>query len=299
MTSSKSALIEQLSKSRIYRDYEAAFASATGLPLTLRHADSLALAFQGKGAENPFCAMMAESSKACAACLEVQEEIRDGERESAKTVTCFAGLCDTGIPIRVGSELIGFLQTGQVSLKPLTSAGFRKVAKSLVEMGAEVDLRRLEDAYFHSRMLTEEQYAGFVRLLEIFANHLSIVANQLMVQEATKESPFGRRVKAYVDEHMADDQIDLEHAAQALHVSTFYFCKMFKKTTGMTFTDYLGRVRIERAKALLLDHNKHISEVAYEIGFGSLSHFNRVFRKVTGRSPTEFRERLPHPAHRA
>jgi AraC-like DNA-binding protein/ligand-binding sensor protein len=297
MNSANISLIEQLSKSRIYRDYEAAFGSATGLPLTLRHADSLALGLQGQGNENPFCAIMAESSPSCAACLEVQELIRSTEGEAAKSVTCFAGLCDTGVPIRVGPELVGFLQTGQVSLKPLTSKGFHKVAQRLVEMGAKVDLRRLEDAYFHSRMLTEEQYAGFVRLLEIFANHLSLVANQLMVQEATQESPFGRRVKAYVEEHMADE-IDLEHAAHALHVSTFYFCKMFKKTTGLTFTDYLGRVRIERAKALLLDHNKHISEVAYEVGFGSLSHFNRVFKKVAGRSPTEYRERLPHPARR-
>lgn len=92
MTTSKSFLIEQLSKSRIYRDYESAFASATGLPLTLRHADSLALALQGKENQNPFCAIMAGASKTCAACLEVQEQIRNADGDSSKSVTCFAGL---------------------------------------------------------------------------------------------------------------------------------------------------------------------------------------------------------------
>ncbi len=295
MSTTRTSLIEELGKSRIFRDYEAAFTSATGLPLSLRHADSLALAQQGQPNENPFCALMAESSQACAACLEVQETIRASRGEGAESVTCFAGLCDTGVPIRVGPDLVGYLQTGQVSLKPLTSRGFRKVAQHLVAMGAEVDLRRVEDAYFHSRMLSPEQYAGFVRLLEIFAGHLGLVANQLLVQEDARESPFGRRAKAYVEEHLAEG-VDLERASRALHMSTFYFCRMFRKTTGLTFTDYLGRVRVERAKTLLLDRHRQVSEVAFEVGFGSLSHFNRVFRKVTGSSPTEYREELPHPS---
>lgn len=293
MSASKSTLIEQLSKSRIYRDYEVAFASVTGLPLSLRHADSLNLAAHGHLNENPFCRLMAEASQTCAACLEVQEQVRGSRGDSATSVTCFAGLCDTGVPIRAGEERIGFLHTGQVALKPLTRRGFRTVVQNLLALGAEVDLGKLQDAYFHSHTLTAEQYSGVVRLLEIFANHLSLVANQLVVQEATKETPFGRRVKVYVEEHLADD-INLEHASHALHVSTFYFCKMFKKTTGITFSEYLGRVRVERAKALLLDHNKHVSEVAFEVGFGSLSHFNRVFKKVAGSSPTKYRERLPH-----
>ena len=81
--------------------------------------------------------------------------------------------------------------------------------------------------------------------------------------------------------------------AKSLNTSTFYFCKLFKKATGLNFTDYVSRVRIEKAKNLLLNPNTRISEVAYEVGFQSLTHFNRVFRKVVGQSPTEFRKRLP------
>ena len=49
----------------------------------------------------------------------------------------------------------------------------------------------------------------------------------------------------------------------------------------MTFTDYLGRVRVEKAKSLLLNPNLRISEIAYAVGFQSLTHFNRVFRELT------------------
>ncbi len=81
--------------------------------------------------------------------------------------------------------------------------------------------------------------------------------------------------------------------AGAVNTSTFYFCKMFKKATGITFTDYLSRVRIEKAKNLLLNPNMRISEIAYAVGFQSLTHFNRMFHKLAGRSPTEYRETLP------
>jgi AraC-like DNA-binding protein len=67
---------------------------------------------------------------------------------------------------------------------------------------------------------------------------------------------------------------------------------MFKKATGMTFTDYLGRVRVEKAKNLLLNPHLRVSEIAYAVGFQSLTHFNRVFRALTGQSPTDFREKL-------
>jgi AraC-like DNA-binding protein len=67
---------------------------------------------------------------------------------------------------------------------------------------------------------------------------------------------------------------------------------MFKKATGINFTDYLSRVRTERAKNLLLNPNLRVSEIAYEVGFQSLTHFNRVFKRILGRSPTDYRGQL-------
>ena len=55
--------------------------------------------------------------------------------------------------------------------------------------------------------------------------------------------------------------------AKAVNTRTFCFCKLFKRVTGLTFTDYLARVRIEKAKTLLLDRNRRVSEVAYDVDF--------------------------------
>ena len=75
-------------------------------------------------------------------------------------------------------------------------------------------------------------------------------------------------------------------------MSAFYFCKSFRKATGLTFTDYVARVRVEKVKNLLLNPNKRVSEAAYEAGFQSLSQFNRVFRRVAGEPPSAYREKL-------
>ena len=52
-----------------------------------------------------------------------------------------------------------------------------------------------------------------------------------------------------------------------MHFSTFYFCKLFKKATGLTFTDFLNRVRVEKAKNLLENPHTRIGEIAYAVGF--------------------------------
>jgi AraC-like DNA-binding protein/ligand-binding sensor protein len=285
--------VEQLSRSQIYQDYERAFSRATGLPLTLRPVEIWQPAHRGKKTENPFCTLMASHSRTCAACLEVQEKLSQNTTQDAKTVTCFAGMCDSAVPIRVGNHLIGFLQTGQVRTKKPTRKQFLRATRQLLEWGLKVDLNQLEEAYFHTRVLTPAEYESMVRLLAIFGQHLSLVSNQLLIQQKNAEPPAITRAKQFIHAHQTDN-LSLSQVARAVNTSTFYFCKMFKRATGLHFTDYLSRVRIEKAKNLLLNPNARVSEVAYEVGFQSLTHFNRVFKKVTGQSPTAYRSNLPH-----
>jgi AraC-like DNA-binding protein/ligand-binding sensor protein len=282
-------IVERIASSDIYKDYERAFSEATQLPLALRPVEVWRFALEGTRHENPFCAMLAKCNRTCAACLETQKKMDDLPGTGARTVTCFAGLCDSAVPLQAGEKIIGFLQTGQVALRKPNATQFAKITKQLVDWGVTVDLMKLEDAYFASHFLAPQQYGAMLKLLETFAKHLSLLANQIAVQEEEAESPLVRRARAYVLANQADP-IDLTKVAQAMHVSTFYFCKMFKRTTGLTFTEYLSRVRVEKAKKLLLNPHLRISEIAYDVGFQSLTHFNRVFRQVVGQSPTSYRE---------
>ena len=235
--------------------------------------------------------MLAQKSRACAACLQVQQQLSETATHEAKTVTCQAGLCDTAVPVRMGDQLIGFLTTGQVFRKTPTEAQFNRTAKLLANWGVQANINELHEAYFNTRVLSSRQQESVVRLLTIFAEHLSMVSNQIVVQEQNAEPPVIARAKQFIAEHQTEE-LSLEQVATAVHTSKFYFCKMFKKTTGINFTDYLARVRTERAKNLLLNPNLRVSEIAYEVGFQSLTHFNRVFKRILGSSPTHYRAQL-------
>jgi AraC-like DNA-binding protein len=283
-------LIEALTESAIFRDYERAFSEATGLPVSLSPVESWQLPHRGKKTVNRFCEVMAQKSCSCAACLRTQGRLAEGAREAACTEQCEMGMYDTAVPIKLGSELLGFLQTGQVFCKKPTAAQFARVAKKLEEWGIPVD-HDIEEAYFATKVMTPEQYEALVELLSIFAQHLSLVANQVAVQQNNAEPPMITRARDFIKINQAED-LSLGQVAKAVNTSTFYFCKMFKKATGLNFTEYLSRVRVEKAKNLLLNPNLRISEIAFEVGFQSLTHFNRVFKKITGQSPSEFRGRL-------
>ena len=281
-------LIQRLGRSNLYSEFKQAFCVSTGLPLTLRPLDFWQLAHRGLPHENPFCAMIAQTNRGCAAYLEAEQSAVYAARNGSATVRCFAGLCHTAVPVKLGERTIGFLLTGQIALDLPSPARFEAIVRQLTEWGVSMDWNRLEEAYYRTRVLSSDQYAGLIRLLEIFGQQLSAMANRTMVQEMEAEPPLVRRAREYIVGHQADP-IDLDNVAKAMHVSTFYFCKTFKKATGLTFTEYLGRVRIEKAKALLLNPHLRISEIAYDVGFQSLTHFNRVFRQISGQSPTEFR----------
>jgi AraC-like DNA-binding protein/ligand-binding sensor protein len=287
-------LADLLQASEIYRDYERAFTETTGLPLTLRPKETLQLIMHGKRNESPFCALMARSNHSCAACLQMQQQIEQEACLQPKTLKCFAGLCDSAVPIRVGENLVAFLQTGQIFIHRPSKSQFARVARQLLAWGTEVDLKQVEEAYFQTRVLTREQYEAILRLLTIFAQHLAALSNQLMVKQTSVEPPMVQKARVFITEHQEED-ITLQQVARSVNASAFYFCKMFKKATGLTFTDYLARVRVEKVKNLLLNPHTRVSEAAFAAGFQSLSQFNRVFRKVTGESPSAYRAKL-HPA---
>ena len=284
-------LLEAMLSSKLFQDYERAFTEATGLPVALRPVESWQLPHHGKHHEGPFCALMAERSRACGSCLEVQEKLTQAATQGPATAVCPAGLSDTVVPVRLGDRLIGFLQTGQIFRKPPTQERFERTARLLAEWGIEMDRATLRQAYFATRVVPARQHEAVIKLLSIFAQHLSILSNQILVQHKNAEPPIITRAKAYLQEHQTEE-LSLGQVSKAVNSSPFYFCKMFKKATGLNFTDYVSRIRIERAKNLLLNPNLRVSEIAFEVGFQSLTHFNRVFKNTVGQSPTHYREQL-------
>ncbi|MEY4692057.1 MAG: hypothetical protein RIT19_2382 [Verrucomicrobiota bacterium] len=284
-------MIEALEHSTLYQGYQRAFTAATGLPLALRPMVTWRLPLHGKSGENPFCALTAERSRSCAACLQMQDRLAKSATGSACTMTCGYGLSETAVPIRLGNETIGYLQTGQVMLRKPTVARFRQAVEEAQRLGVDLDTRRARDAYFSTPVVSRQKMDSVATLLGVFADHLAIQSNQIAVQKACAEPPVITRAKRFIEEHHRED-LSLGQVAASVHTSLFYFCKLFKRHTGVSFTEYVSRLRTEKAKKLLLNPNLRVSEIAYEVGFQSLTHFNRVFKRILHESPTDYRERL-------
>ena len=87
-----------------------------------------------------------------------------------------------------------------------------------------------------------------------------------------------------------DESPDVNTVAASVHLSAPAFCRYFKKQTQMTFTDFVNQYRITQAKTLLLQ-DKSVSEVCYDVGFESLSYFNKLFKRITGENPSAFKKR--------
>jgi AraC-like DNA-binding protein len=219
----------------------------------------------------------------------MQEQLATGAQDGAtKTASCIAGLTDSAVPVKVGDRILGYLQTGQVTHRQVTHGDFRRVMDWLKRGGAQMDWAELEKRYLRTRVISQQQYHAILRLLEVFSQHLTVAAEQIATQQAHAEPPMVERARQLIEERHVDD-LSLDQVAHAVNVSTFHFCKMFKRATGMTFTEYLSTVRIAKAKKLLANPQLRVSEIAFEVGFASLTHFNRMFRRITGQSPTNFR----------
>lgn len=289
-----------LSESQILRDYQQAFAEVANVPLSFQTADAWQKGNAGHPKGNEFCTLVAAKLPECAMCVEAQAAIAGPGQTRTATTVCMAGLYESAVPVKLGEEILGHLKMGQVAMENPTRSQFKAVARHLVRWGLETDLRKLEEAYLHTRVIGREAYESMLRLLEVFAAHLAAVARQIPAElMPPKDPPMVERAKHYIQNHQ-DEPVELAEVARAVNASVHHFCKAFKKATGLTFTEYLGMVRVARATELLADPHARVSEVAYRVGFSSLNHFNRVFKKLQGQSPTEYRQKrcnnFAHPA---
>jgi AraC-like DNA-binding protein len=288
-----SAVYSTLKRSKSLRDVERAFHDATGLSLKLvRSGDPPVRLALGRH-ENTFCALMAASAPACAACLEVQRELqcRLSRKLASQEICCFAGMTELAVPVVVGGEHVATLLGGQVFQQKPGRRQFNRVARQLRKWGMSDRLRRIKRAYFCTPVVSEKQFQGAVRLLMMLATQLAESATHYVVSARKYEPPSVRQAKNFVYAH-AGERVTLCQIVDHVHVSKNYFCKIFKQATKMTFTEFVARVRVENTKKLLADPRWRMAEVADSAGFYSISQFNRVFRRYTGNSPTGYRAAL-------
>lgn len=161
----------------------------------------------------------------------------------------------------------------------LFNTGLRVLEKRGLEV-KEIMHDKFKDISTEQNHLTEQELISYV--LELYENIVKIGVKpsswKVDVQEIAK----------YIDNHYMED-IYLEQLADKFSVSLQYISKLLKEYWGMTFQEYIARQRIEKAKIQLLDTDKTVNEIAAECGYNNHVSFIRVFKKLEGVSPTQFR----------
>ncbi len=106
--------------------------------------------------------------------------------------------------------------------------------------------------------------------------------------EAVESNAFVKKVRDYIDESYRED-IALQDIAGAFGYSDVYFCKLFKQNFSMNFITYLNEYRMDKAKALLSDPMINIKDVSGKAGYRDANYFTRLFKRIVGMTPSEFR----------
>jgi AraC-like DNA-binding protein/ligand-binding sensor protein len=289
----KPLVFEDLARLTVIHYYETAFSKATGVSLKVVPPGEPKERFSFVESENSFCAVVTRSPMGCEACLETQRRAQRGAGRKlvSQQVSCFAGLTDVAVPVVVGGQHVATLMSGQVFRRQPTERDFQMVIKMLNgERNGEWE-KKVRKAYFETPVVDSDRFQAIVHLLNVFSQYLVDYASRHAIACSADEPEAVSNAKQFVQSHV-EETLTLKLVVEHVHVSRFYFCKLFKKATGMTLTEYVSRVRVEKAKTLLVDPSLRISEVVYAAGFGSIPRFNSVFKRYVGMPPTEYRTAL-------
>lgn len=147
----------------------------------------------------------------------------------------------------------------------------------------------LEELYF---IADSDDYIRDMRINEKLSSLLTCLMGESWHPEKHQDGHIGKRdiqqIKVYLDEHYSE-KITLALVADRFFINKHYLAKRFKEQYGVTLTTYLQQVRITHAKRMLRFTDKKVEEIGLECGVGALTYFSRVFKKIEGVSPSEYR----------
>ncbi len=116
------------------------------------------------------------------------------------------------------------------------------------------------------------------------------LSRQLQSRRTSSSNHLIDMAKEYVDAHISDEFMNLDHIANHVGLSRIYFCKLFHQVEGVSFSNYLKNRRVEMAKKLLCTTNMKVFEISTAVGFSNAKYFSFVFKQTVGQTPLEYQK---------
>jgi AraC-like DNA-binding protein len=236
----------------------------------------------------PFCRALDQSDAGRALCAMCDQNRFLEARRGAEAVRyrCHAGLREFIVPVIHQGEILALLQCGQVHDRPPTAAEWRDARRDLVAAG--IDARPLEKLFRKNRVLTADRQKDLLDLLELIANRLAHAdEHRLRPEPGRMQAQLGRAV-TFIEVHLSE-RLPLSMIAHVAGVSPRNLARVFRREYSTSVVEFILRRRISRARDRLKNTDRTCAEIAFDSGFGSVQHFNRIFRRIEGVSPREWR----------
>ena len=256
------------------------FYRATGLSVMLLPADSSGHFRILAGPRHSLCKLISQTGHRLAVCQRFAQPLPANLRHPYVR-HCPTGMIEVAVPVLVNQQPVAQLLCGKVFGKPPTNQDFERVWNCLCRLKLPLKRRSTAQAFFQTDVRTANQVQAAAELLGQMAQRFATATSRWFAQPHATEPACVQLAKDLVETHLVE-QFTTRQAALATHVSEQYFCRAFKVATGKTFTAYVARRRIDRAEQLLADPNARIVDVGLAVGFGSLTHCGRVFKRLTG-----------------
>jgi AraC family transcriptional regulator, pdu and cob operon regulator len=246
--------------------------------------------FEMEKRAQPFCRALEQCAAGRALCAMCDQSRFLEARRGAQVLRyrCHAGLTEFIVPVVRDGEVIALLQCGQVHDRAPTQAEWRNARLGLIKTG--IDARPLRKLFRANRVLTPQRQDDLLDLLELIASRLAQAdTHRLAPEPGRTQMQLGRAV-TFIEAHLAE-RLTLPMVARASNVSTRSLMRLFRREIGTSVVGFILRRRISRARDLLRRTDHTCSEIAFESGFGSVQHFNRIFRRVERMPPRQWRHR--------
>ena len=185
------------------------------------------------------------------------------------------------------SGYTGYLQTtkpGDINaLDRFLFYYLRNITKESLRLG--VSLERFESYVPAVVYLMQSDSAACVDALLLLTEQ---ILKHISVHRTSESNHLLHMAKDYIRDHIGDAALNLEAVSDHVGLSRVYFCKLFHQMEGVNFNTYLKRVRIDKAKHLLLTTNMKVYEVSNAVGYSHAKYFGAVFKEAVGQTPVEF-----------
>lgn len=162
------------------------------------------------------------------------------------------------------------------------------MSRAAINNGADAD-RTLQLNHEYLKKLM--QFTSIDQLCLWLSDALNSLMHELFTFADAKHANVLHRCVQYIGEHYSEP-ITLTQVAEKVYLTPTYLCRVFKKEAGVTFNEYLNRVRINKAKDLLRNRDLRLTDISLMVGFEDQSYFTKVFKRMTGTLPRAYRESL-------